>query len=115
PHRLTGTVVGSANHTERAVRLRRHALPKSGFPRLRPPARRRWLPCLLACAAIGGIAAPAAAQTLQAPNGQPVTLASPVAPVKGGTAVYLVQLKDAPAASYGGRKSGFAATKPAPG
>ena len=108
--------MGSANHTERALaRLRRGASSRSGFeprPWGSPIGRHAMLLLAVACAAM---TVPAAAQTLQAPNGQPVTLASPVAPVKGGTAVYLVQLKDAPAASYGGRKAGFAATKPLPG
>ena len=37
------------------------------------------------------------------------------APAAGGTATYLVQLADAPVASYAGGVAGYAATKPAAG
>jgi len=85
-----------------------------GFVSLHNDARTRgfiaWL-ATLGCIA----AAPAAAQTLQPPSGPAVTLASGVTLVKTGRAVYIVQLKDEAAASYRGKQTGFAATKPAPG
>ncbi|HLF12675.1 MAG TPA: S8 family serine peptidase, partial [Gammaproteobacteria bacterium] len=62
-----------------------------------------------------GAVAPAAAQVTLAPLTEPLRLAAPVRPTKSGTAVYIVQLKDAGAANYKGGVSGFAATKPAAG
>ena len=69
-----------------------------------------WLVCL----AIGAVA-PAAAQVTLVPLTDPLRLAAPVRPVKSGTAIYIVQLKDAGAASYKGGVPGFAPTKPGPG
>ncbi|MCZ6475418.1 MAG: S8 family serine peptidase [Gammaproteobacteria bacterium] len=48
------------------------------------------------------------------PSG-PLSLASPVRPIKGPEQIYLVQLIEAAVLNYRGTKSGYAATKPAPG
>ena len=45
----------------------------------------------------------------------PLSLASPVRPLKGQNETYLVQLTEAGALNYRGAKAGYAATKPAPG
>ncbi|HEX7079791.1 MAG TPA: S8 family serine peptidase [Gammaproteobacteria bacterium] len=45
----------------------------------------------------------------------PLSLAAPVRPAKGASAVYLVKLKRPGAAAYKGGTPGYAATKPAPG
>ena len=49
--------------------------------------------------------------TVVSPSG-PLRLAQPVRPVKSNAKVYLVQLKEPPAATYRGQKAGLAATKP---
>lgn len=58
--------------------------------------------------------APVAAQTPASSPGL-LRLAEPARPAKEPTAVYLVELREAGAASYKGDTAGFAATKPAPG
>jgi subtilisin family serine protease len=55
------------------------------------------------------------AQATLVPLVKPLRLAAPVRPVKGGSAVYIVKLKDSGAASYMGEVAGYAATKPLAG
>ena len=68
---------------------------------------------LFAVGAVLGV--PAHAQPTVGPVTKPLQLAAPVRPAKGGTAIYIVKLKDAGAASYKGGTTGFAATKPSSG
>jgi subtilisin family serine protease len=78
-----------------------------------PMTPRQWVAA--ACAAWAMLYATAGDAVRPATPSGPLTLASPVRPVKGATAVYLVQLKEPGAANYKGGTTGFAATKPAPG
>ena len=70
----------------------------------------RWL--ALACSTV---AASALGQVTLAPLTEPLRLVGPVVAAKPGTAVYIVKLRDAGAATYKGGLRGFAATKPAVG
>lgn len=62
-----------------------------------------------------GAAPHAHAQATHVPLVDPVRLAAPARPAKGGEAIYIVKLKDAGAASYQGERAGYSATKPAAG
>lgn len=55
------------------------------------------------------------AQATFVPLVKPLRLAAPVRPVKGGSGVYIVKLKDKGAAGYAGELPGYAATKPMAG
>ena len=56
---------------------------------------------------------PAAAQVTHVPITEPLRLAGPLQPVKGGSAVYIVKLRDPGAASYKRTPTDLSATKPA--
>ena len=56
---------------------------------------------------------PAAAQVTHVPITEPLRLAGPLQPVKGGAAVYIVKLRDPGAASYKRAPTDLSATKPA--
>ena len=56
---------------------------------------------------------PAAAQVTHVPITESLRLAGPLQPVKGGSAVYIVKLRDAGAASYKRTPTDLSATKPA--
>src|SRR5262245_34197362 len=72
------------------------------------PIFRRALATLAAVATL----APAAAQVTQAPVTEPLRLVSPLRPVKGGEAVYIVKLRQAGAASLKGLRTAPTADKP---
>jgi subtilisin family serine protease len=55
---------------------------------------------------------PAAAQVTHVPITEPLRLAGPLRPVKGGTAVYIVKLRAPGAASYKRAPANFSTTKP---
>jgi subtilisin family serine protease len=67
---------------------------------------------LLASLLLGGPMPGAVAQVTHVPLTDPLRLAAPVRPVKGGAAIYIVKLKAPGAATYKGEMAGFAATKP---
>jgi subtilisin family serine protease len=77
---------------------------------------RRAAPGLLVLLCLG-VAHPdeAAAQATFVTLTQPMRLAAPVRPVKGGAGMYIVKLREPGAASYKGGAAGFAATKPGAG
>lgn len=69
----------------------------------------RALTALLAA----GPLAPAAAQVMHVPLTDPLRLAQPLGPVKGGSAVYIVKLRAPGAASLKGATPDYSASKPA--
>jgi len=77
-----------------------------------PPSSRATIGLAAAFVLAVGCLLPAAAQLEHVPITEPLRLAAPVRPMKGGTAVYIVKLKTPGAASYKGTVAGFAATKP---
>jgi subtilisin family serine protease len=67
---------------------------------------------LTALLAVGPFA-PAAAQVMHVPLTEPLRLAQPLGPVKGGSAVYIVKLRAPGAASLKGAAPDYASSKPA--
>jgi subtilisin family serine protease len=68
------------------------------------------LPALASLAA--ALLTPAAAQVTHVQRSEPLRLAAPLGPVKGGTAVYIVKLREPGAASYKAVRTALTADKP---
>jgi len=77
--------------------------------------RQAALGLLVLLCALAALPQDAAAQVTFVPLTKPMHLTQPVRPVKSGSAIYIVKLKEPGAATYKGGAMGYAATKPGVG